>query len=258
MQLEFYKYQGTGNDFVVIDDRNNQYNINNKQKIRSMCDRRKGIGADGLILLRNHQKADFEMLYFNSDGNVGSMCGNGARCLVDFAHFLGIIDDNCTFFVSDNFYEAKWTEENIELKMNDVYEVEVNDDFIYLDTGSPHYVKFVKDLDNYPVYEQGISIRYNERFSQNGTNVNFVEIQGSECRVRTYERGVEDETFSCGTGVTAVAIAAHATNKKLDNPLLISVLGGNLKVLFDVVDGVYKNVWLIGPAKRVFKGSIKC
>ncbi len=258
MQLDFYKYQGTGNDFVVIDDRNNQFNINNKQKIRSICDRRKGIGADGLILLRKHQKADFEMLFFNSDGNVGSMCGNGARCLVDFAHFLGIIDDNCIFFACDAFYKAKWTEENIELKMNDVYEVEVNDDFIYLDTGSPHYVKFVKNLENYPVYEQGTSIRYNERFYQNGTNVNFVEIQGSKCRVRTYERGVEDETLSCGTGVTAVAIAAHANNKKLDNPLLINVLGGSLKVLFEVVDGVYRNIWLIGPAKQVFKGSMKC
>ena len=258
MQLDFYKYQGTGNDFVVIDDRNCHFNVNNKQKIRKICDRRKGIGADGLILLRKHQKADFEMLYFNSDGNIGTMCGNGARCLVDFAHFLGIIDDNCTFFASNDFYEAKWTNENIELKMIDVCEVEVNDDFIYLNTGSPHYVKFVKDLENYPVYEEGISIRYNERFSQNGTNVNFVEIQGSKCRVRTYERGVEDETFSCGTGAVAVAIAAHATNKKLDNPLLISVLGGNLKVLFEVVDSVYKNVWLIGPAKRVFKGSMKC
>ena len=142
--------------------------------------------------------------------------------------------------------------------MIDVYEVEVNDDFVYLDTGSPHYVKFVNDLENYPVFEQGKFIRYNERFKQNGVNVNFGEIQGSSCMVRTYERGVEDETLACGTGVTAVAIAAHSIHKKIDNPLIVNVLGGSLKVLFKEECGVYKNIWLTGPVRRVFKGSIKC
>ena len=258
MQLEFYKYQGTGNDFVVIDDRMHQFDVTDEQKIRKICDRRKGIGSDGLLLLRNHAAADFEMLYFNADGKLGSMCGNGGRCLVDLAHFLGIIENTCTFFAKDGFHEAKWTEEWVELKMIDVCEVEVNDDFVYLDTGSPHYVKFVNDLENYPVFEQGKSIRYSKRFNQNGTNVNFVEIQGSECKVRTYERGVEDETLACGTGVTAVAIAAHAINKNLNNPLSVIVLGGTLKVLFEELGGVYKNVWLVGPAKLVYKGSIKC
>ena len=258
MKFDFYKYQGTGNDFVVIDDRMSQFDISDEKFIRSICHRRKGVGSDGLLLLRNHIDSDFEMLYFNADGKKGSMCGNGGRCLVDFAHYLGIVQDNCTFTAIDGLHEAKWTEESIALKMIDVYEVEVNDDFVYLDTGSPHYVKFVTDLENYPVFEQGKFIRYNERFKQNGVNVNFVEIQGSSCMVRTYERGVEDETFACGTGVTAVAIAAHSIYKKTDNPLIVNVLGGSLKVLFKEECGVYKNIWLTGPVRRVFKGSIKC
>ena len=258
MKLEFYKYHGTGNDFVVIDDRLHQFDITNEEKIRNICDRRKGVGADGLILLRNHLDADFEMLYFNANGKEGSMCGNGGRCLVDFAHFLGVIKDDCTFIAIDGFHEAKWTEESISLKMIDVFEVEVHDGYTYLDTGSPHYVQFVNDLEKYPVFEQGKSIRYNERFKQNGTNVNFVEILGSTCMVRTYERGVENETLACGTGVTAVAIAAHANKKNLDNPLFISVLGGSLKVSFEELNGVYTNVWLTGHAKQVFKGTILC
>ena len=258
MKLEFYKYQGTGNDFVVIDDRIQQFDITDEDRIRNICNRRKGVGADGLILLRSHLDADFEMLYFNANGKEGSMCGNGGRCLVDFAHFLGIIEDDCTFIAIDGLHEAKWTEESVAIKMIDVFEVEVRDKYVYLDTGSPHYVQFVKDLKNYPVFEQGKSIRYNERFKQNGTNVNFVEILGSSCMVRTYERGVENETFACGTGVTAVAIAAHANKKNLDNPLSVSVLGGVLKVSFEEVNGIYKNVWLTGHAKQVFKGSIKC
>ena len=258
MKLEFYKYQGTGNDFVVIDDRIQQFDITDEDRIRNICNRRKGVGADGLILLRSHLDADFEMLYFNANGKEGSMCGNGGRCLVDFAHFLGIIEDDCTFIAIDGLHEAKWTEESVAIKMIDVFEVEVRDKYVYLDTGSPHYVQFVKDLEKYPVFEQGKSIRYNERFKQNGTNVNFVEILGSSCMVRTYERGVENETFACGTGVTAVAIAAHANKKNLDNPLSVSVLGGVLKVSFEEVNGIYKNVWLTGHAKQVFKGSIKC
>ena len=258
MKLEFYKYQGTGNDFVVIDDRMHQFDVADEKKIRSICNRRKGIGADGLMLLRNHLDADFEMLYFNADGKEGSMCGNGGRCLVDFAHFLGVIEDDCTFIATDGLHEAKWKKESVALKMIDVNEVEVNEGFVYLDTGSPHYVQFVKDLKTYPVFEQGKTIRFNERFRQNGTNVNFVEINDDECAVRTYERGVENETFSCGTGVAAVAIAAHASHKNLNNPLSVSVLGGVLKVSFEEVNGIYKNVWLTGPANLVFKGIIKC
>lgn len=258
MQLEFYKYQGTGNDFVVIDDRLQQFDTANEKQIRMLCDRREGVGADGLMLLRKHAEADFEMLYFNADGKEGSMCGNGGRCIVDFAHHLGIISENCVFMAVDGLHDAKWSEESVSLKMIDVSEVEVKEGFVYLDTGSPHYVKFVNELENYPVFEEGKSIRYNERFKEDGTNVNFVETQGKACAVRTYERGVEDETLACGTGVTAVAIAAHLVEKNLNNPLSVKVLGGILQVSFDVSDGVYQNVWLIGPATQVFKGTIKC
>lgn len=258
MQLEFYKYQGTGNDFIVIDDRMHQFDVTNEKQIRALCDRRKGVGADGLMLLCKHPKVDFKMRYFNADGKEGSMCGNGGRCIVDFAHYLGIIEENCVFMAVDGLHDAKWSEESVSLKMIDVKEVELNEEFVYLDTGSPHYVKFVKDLENYPVFEEGKAIRYNKRFKQYGTNVNFAEAQKEVCAVRTYERGVENETLACGTGVIAVAIAAHSIEKKLDNPLSIKVLGGTLEVSFDVEDGAYKNVWLIGPATQVFKGIIEC
>ena len=186
------------------------------------------------------------------------MCGNGGRCIVDFAHHLGIIDTDCVFMAIDGSHEAKWSAEAISLKMIDVESVEVNESYSYLDTGSPHYVQFVADLAHFKVVEEGKKVRYNERFELAGTNVNFVEIEGNTCSVRTYERGVEDETLACGTGVTAVAIAAHAMQKKLPNPLVIKVLGGQLEVSFDVAEGVYSDVWLTGPAVQVYKGTIAC
>jgi diaminopimelate epimerase len=258
MHLEFYKYQGTGNDFVVIDDRSNFFDISDAELIARLCDRRMGVGADGLMLFRNHSEFDFEMVYFNADGKEGSMCGNGGRCIVDFAHHLGIIDTDCVFMAIDGSHEAKWSAEAISLKMIDVESVEVNESYSYLDTGSPHYVQFVADLAHFKVVEEGKKVRYNERFELAGTNVNFVEIEGNTCSVRTYERGVEDETLACGTGVTAVAIAAHAMQKKLPNPVVIKVLGGQLEVSFDVAEGVYSDVWLTGPAVQVYKGTIAC
>lgn len=258
MHLEFYKYQGTGNDFVVIDDRSHTFDVTNEKQIAQLCDRRMGVGADGLMLLRNHETADFEMLYFNADGKPGSMCGNGGRCMVDFAHYLGIIDTTCTFMAVDGLHEAKWSEESVSLKMIDVNAVERNNDFAFLDTGSPHYVQLVDELDAFPVFEEGRKIRYNERFKAEGTNVNFVELQNEACSVRTYERGVEDETLACGTGVTAVAIAAHAMQKALPNPLKIKVMGGELAVAFEESNGKYTNVYLMGPAVQVYKGTIVC
>ncbi|MBC8464071.1 MAG: diaminopimelate epimerase [Bacteroidetes bacterium] len=258
MHLEFYKYQGTGNDFVVIDDRQNAFDTNDQERIAFLCNRRMGVGADGLMLLRQHSEVDFEMLYFNADGKEGSMCGNGGRCIVDFAHQLGMIKEQTTFMAVDGLHEAKWSDELVALKMIDVAVVEQNDNHAFLDTGSPHYVQFVSDLSKIDVVKEGSAIRYNERFKAEGTNVNFAEIQAGSCTVRTYERGVEAETLACGTGVTAVAIAAHAMQKGLSNPLTINVEGGLLKVSFESSDGVYSNVWLEGPATQVYKGTIEC
>jgi diaminopimelate epimerase len=259
MTVEFYKYQGTGNDFVIIDNR--QYNLskNDTKTIKHLCDRRFGIGADGLIFLENSQieGEDFKMVYFNSDGNESTMCGNGGRCLVSFAHFLNIFKSETLFSAIDGQHEASISNAIVSLKMQDVSHIETLDDALYLNTGSPHYVTLTMDISNKNIKEDGAAIRYNERFKAEGTNVNFVEPLSSDSyKVRTYERGVEDETLSCGTGVTAVAIAMHALKKTDKNTVDLKVQGGSLKVSFNANNSLYTNVWLTGPAVQVFKGEI--
>ncbi|MCC6371566.1 MAG: diaminopimelate epimerase [Bacteroidia bacterium] len=258
MRLEFYKYQGTGNDFILLDNRHANINLSNEE-VAHLCHRRFGIGADGLMLLEAEPGLDFKMVYYNSDGNLSSMCGNGGRCIVAFAHLLGIIEDKARFMAVDGVHDASIAADGtVSLKMQDVKEVENGEDFFYLNTGSPHYVKFVNDVQNFDVVNEGRKIRNSARFAEEGTNVNFIEKTGEELIVRTYERGVEDETYSCGTGVTAAALVAalsgHATGK---NNCLIKTLGGNLEVTFDkVLDQHFYNTWLKGPAVLVFKGSI--
>ena len=259
MQLSFYKYQGTGNDFILIDNRLNDISLTAEQ-IYFLCHRRFGIGADGLMLLELEPGCDFKMVYFNSDGHPSSMCGNGGRCITAFAKQLGIIENKAKFIAIDGLHDATIDEnEIVSLKMQDVKSVEIGDDFFYLNTGSPHYVKIVNDLEKLEVKQNGSSIRYNQRFKEEGTNVNFIERLEDHLFVRTYERGVEDETFSCGTGVTAAALVAAIkgiSNGK--NNCLIKTLGGNLEVKFErVLEQNFYNIWLIGPAEMVFKGSIK-
>lgn len=254
----FYKYQGTGNDFVLIDDRKSSFNIKNSDLIKKLCDRRFGIGADGLILLRNHPEFDFEMVYFNADGNQSSMCGNGGRCIVAFANHLGLISDNFSKFTAiDGIHEAKVENEKyIHLKMNDVYEVNKNNDAYILNTGSPHYVILNKQVDSIDVYKEGKAIRYNNTYQEQGINVNFLEqINDNFIKVRTYERGVEDETYSCGTGVVASCIASSIEQNKNINRFSIITKGGVLKVNFDIENNAYKNIWLSGPAELVFEGN---
>lgn len=258
MELNFFKYQGTGNDFIMIDNRTNSIQLDTQQ-INFLCDRRFGIGADGLILLELEPGLDFKMVYFNSDGNQSSMCGNGGRCLVAFAKYLNVITDNARFIAIDGLHEAHINEEGrVSLKMQDVKNIEIGDDYFYLNTGSPHYVKLVKNLKEFNVVGEGKDIRYNERFKEEGTNVNFIEKIEDELFVRTYERGVEDETFSCGTGVTAAALVAAinglANNK---NNCLINTKGGSLEVTFEkVLEQTFYNIWLKGPAELVFKGNL--
>ena len=259
MTLFFYKYQGTGNDFIIIDNRDNKFdNINSKQ-IQKFCDRKFGIGADGLMLMNKKEGYDFEMKYFNADGRTSSMCGNGGRCMIKFAFHMGIHKYTYHFIAVDGEHEAEIDNQNlIRLKMNDVKNIELNNGYAILNTGSPHFVKHVTDIMKVDVVETGREIRESDSFAKEGINVNFVEsVDNDTIFVRTYERGVEDETLSCGTGVTASAlIAAH--NEKGFNRVEVKTLGGNLSVEYNKIsDTAFDNIWLCGPAELVFKGEVE-
>ncbi|RKS25654.1 diaminopimelate epimerase [Flavobacterium endophyticum] len=258
MQINFYKYQGTGNDFIMIDNRQDVFSKNNTKLVESLCDRRFGIGADGLILLENDNSTDFKMVYYNSDGNQSSMCGNGGRCLVAFAKSLGIIENKATFIATDGLHHATISDDGIvSLQMKDVDEVRIEDDYVFLDTGSPHHVQLVEDLEHFKVKEKGAAIRYGELYGKAGSNVNFVSQKSADTfSLRTYERGVEDETLSCGTGATAVAIAMKALGKTESNKVNLNVEGGKLEVSFTPTEGKYVDVFLKGPATFVFEGNI--
>ena len=256
MLLQFYKYQGTGNDFVILDNREGNIQLS-KEQVALLCDRHFGIGSDGLMLLNKHENYDFEMVYFNADGASGTMCGNGGRCLTKFAFDKGIQVSSYNFIASDGEHQAVIDENGwIHLKMIDVKEVLHAQEATILNTGSPHYIKPVSDLSNYDVFTEGKKIRYNETYKKVGINVNFVEWNESELFVRTYERGVENETFSCGTGVTAAAIAMSADSIGA-HQTKIRTLGGSLLIKFNKVDAQhYNNVWLCGPASFVYAGQI--
>ncbi len=256
--MTFYKYQGTGNDFIIVDNRLQKISKNNTKRIAELCDRRFGIGADGFILLENDKDSDFKMVYFNADGNESSMCGNGGRCITAFAKYLGIIDNEAIFNAIDGLHKAKIEDHTVHLHMNDITKIDVFDRHLFLDTGSPHHVEMVNDVKAYNVKEMGSKIRYGSPYGKAGSNVNFVEqVSENIFAVRTYERGVEDETLSCGTGVTAVAIAMHKGNKTKANEVDLKTPGGDLRVTFEEHDDGYKNVWLIGPAVQVYKGEIE-
>lgn len=259
MELTFYKYQGTGNDFVMIDNRSQFFPKENKQLIEKLCDRRFGIGADGLILLENHADFDFKMVYYNSDGNESSMCGNGGRCLVAFAKQMGVVKNKAKFEAFDGYHFATIDDEGIvALQMKDVDAIKNESNYTFLNTGSPHHVQLVNDLKNLDVKVEGAKIRYSDLYGNAGSNINFVnQLANDIFAVRTYERGVEDETLSCGTGVTAVAIAMHQLGKTKNNIIDLNVEGGKLKVQFDEDNGSYTNVFLIGPATFVFEGKIE-
>ena len=259
MQLEFYKYQGTGNDFVMIDNRSNSFPKENTQLVAYLCNRRFGIGADGLILLDSDPDVDFRMVYYNSDGNLSSMCGNGGRCLVAFAKKLNVIQSETTFIATDGLHYATVSADGIvSLQMIDVAEINNTPEYSFLNTGSPHHVQLVSDIEHYNVKENGAAIRYGDLYGQQGSNINFVKkIDDTTFSLRTYERGVEDETLACGTGATAVAIAMNATGQTNSNAINLNVEGGKLAVSFDKEDGKYTNVFLKGPAEFVFKGTIE-
>lgn len=255
MKLLFYKYQGTGNDFIIIDNRKENFPKNDIQFISKLCDRKFGVGSDGLLLLENNDEFDFTMIYYNADGKLGSMCGNGGRCIVHFANYLGIIKNETEFEAVDGPHKASIKNGIVSLKMNDVKGVDVFDTHVFLDTGSPHHVQMVTNLEDYDVDTKGAHIR-NTRYGEEGSNINFVEaIDDQLFAVRTYERGVEGETLSCGTGVTAVAISLFETHKTTTNSVRLATKGGILKVAFNKTKMGYSEVFLEGPAEMMFKGT---
>ncbi len=258
----FHKYHGTGNDFIIIDDRSETFPDHETAVINKLCHRRFGIGADGLILLRNDAETDFRMLYFNANGKEGSMCGNGGRCVVHFAHSQGIIESQTSFIAVDGLHEAEvLPDKTIKLKMQDVSNFLTIGDADYdIDTGSPHYVQFHNSLDDFDAYQAGREIRYSEPYKEKGINVNFVQLLSeNRLKVITYERGVEDLTYSCGTGVVACCLMATENFPDLSQQqhFYLDTQGGSLQVSFErPMKGVYKNIWLIGPAVCSFTGRL--
>ncbi len=255
MNLTFYKYQGTGNDFIIVDNRTKTFPKDNISVIEKLCNRNFGIGADGVILIENHTEFDFKMIYLNADGSE-TFCGNGGRCAVAFVKYLNIINSKTSFIAYDGPHYAEIENNIVSLQMIDVDEININNNHSFVYTGTQHHVELVNNLSDYPVYQKGKEIRYS--YKEPGSNVNFVEqLNEDTFKVRTYEKGVEDETLACGTGVTAVAIAMHSTNKTNSTTINLPVEGGNLSVSFTENKGTYNNVFLKGPAILVFKGNIE-
>ncbi|MEP7142756.1 MAG: diaminopimelate epimerase [Ferruginibacter sp.] len=259
MKIEFYKYQGTGNDFVILDNRENECPLLTTKQVMHICHRHFGIGADGLMLLCKKDGYDFEMVYYNSDGNESSMCGNGGRCLVKFAYDRGIVKSSYRFVATDGDHLAEIDSHGaVSLQMKNVNTVTYHNSYTLINTGSPHFVKFASKVEDIDVVATGRDIRYSKEFGPGGVNVNFVEsLDEDSIFVRTYERGVEDETLSCGTGVTAAALLS-AHNENGFNTVVVKTPGGYLSVEFDKIDDQhFENIWLRGPAEFVFKGAIE-
>ncbi len=258
MKFTFYKYQGTGNDFILIDNRQEKFDKNNVKFIAHLCDQKFGIGADGLLLLEKSSAVDFKMVYYNADGNESTMCGNGGRCIVAFAKKLGIISDKTTFEAIDGLHYATINEDIVSLQMIDVDTISKHDTYLFLDTGSPHHVAFIDNVKSFDVKTKGKEIRYGKPYFEEGTNVNFVEQTANDSfKVRTYERGVEDETLSCGTGVTAVALAAFKAGLTTNTNVKLETLGGMLEVSFNTKSNHFNSIFLKGPATFVFEGKIE-
>lgn len=254
--MHFTKYQATGNDFVIIDNRDGKTSLS-KEKVIQLCDRRFGVGADGLMLIEKDPSVDFNLIYYNADGSP-SLCGNGSRAAVKMASALGMIGTKTKFNAYDGVHEAGLLANgNVRLKMHPVTEVRKLGENFFINTGSPHFLQFVKEVQTFPVFEEGRKIRYSEAFKPGGTNANFIELQHENVIfVRTYERGVENETLSCGTGVTAAALAS--SYKGYVSPVTIKTLGGDLQVEFrSSQPGSFEEIYLIGPAKMVFEGHLE-
>jgi diaminopimelate epimerase len=255
--VKFYKYQGTGNDFIIFDSFHERLPDIEPEIIKKLCHRRFGIGADGLMILKSHPEYDFEMDYYNSDGSGSTLCGNGGRCIVSLAKRKGYIKNKVLFKASDGYHEAYINDTNVDLKMSDVEQVLFQDRHYSCYTGSPHLQYFVEHVDSINVREEGRNIRYSDPYKEAGTNVNFIEVIGKESlKIRTYERGVEAETYSCGTGSVASALTYAEINGLNSGDIEITAKGGILHVSFEKRNNKYSNIWLKGPATFIFEGYL--
>lgn len=259
MELTFWKYHGAGNDFVMVDNRDNSFVKKDAETIKRLCDRNFGIGSDGLISLENDKEGDFEMVFYNASGYEFTLCGNGSRCIVAFARYLGVVGNTCKFRACDGMHNAEiFDDDTVAIQIRDVEEVKVGDGFAYANTGSRHHVELVNDLKSLDVLTEGRKIRDRYGVENGGSSANFAEkVNEDTFNVRTYEQGADYETLACGTGVTAVAICMNATGSTTAKEVNLNVKGGKLKVSFDVVNGKYTNIHLKGPAQMVFKGTVE-
>jgi len=255
MIIEFSKYQGAGNDFIIIDCRKRNVKLTKKQ-IEFLCNRRFGVGADGLMTIYNSTMAEFEMKYYNSDGLEASMCGNGGRCIARYAFHNKIAGSQMSFLASDGLHKAIIKIDQISLSMSDVKAIQYLGDGFFLNTGSPHFVKIVKNIDEIDVGVEGLKLANDKRFAPNRTNVDFVDLKDKRIRIATYERGVENETLACGTGAVASALVLYKNHSTDTIPVIIYTKGGILSVHFTKEQESFVNIVLSGPAEFVYKGEI--
>ena len=261
MALKFYKYQGTGNDFIIVDNRNLIFDKNNSLLIQKLCNRKTGVGSDGLILMENHKNLDFKMVYFNSDSSESGFCGNGSRCITHFAKFLGIVTDNVRFEAIDGIHRAKIIGDAIRVKMNNIDAFKIkhfNNGYkaTFVDSGSPHLLIYKSDINNFDIIHESKSIKnhFKKNFSK-GININYFSLSNDVVSLRTFERGVEDETLSCGTGAVALAVCLEINSKINNNKVLINTKGGELKVNLKKTESTYSDIWLTGRVEQVYLGE---
>ncbi|OIQ29899.1 MAG: diaminopimelate epimerase [Crocinitomix sp. MedPE-SWsnd] len=252
--IEFFKYHGAGNDFIMIDNRDSVFQGNKIDLAKKVCSRRFGVGSDGLIFIENWESGDFEMDFYNPDGSQ-SFCGNGSRCAVAFAIKLGIVSKHALFLAIDGEHNAKIEENTISISMSDLHLFEKNDDHYVIHTGSPHYISFHMNIEELDLLDFAHGIRYSQKYLKEGINVNVIEeITDRKIGIRTYERGVEAETLACGTGATAAALAFAIENSLESGRIEVKAKGGDLSVDFNKAEEAYEEIWLNGPAVEVFKG----
>ena len=261
MALKFYKYQGTGNDFIIVDNRNLNFDKNNSLLIQKLCNRKTGVGSDGLILLENHKNLDFKMVYFNADSSESGFCGNGSRCITHFAKFLGIVKDSARFEAIDGIHQAKIIDDAISVKMNNIDALKIKHfnnghNATFVDSGSPHLLIQKSDINNFDIIDESKSIKnhFKKNFTK-GVNINYFSVSNEEVNLRTYERGVEDETLSCGTGAVALAVCLEINSKINNDKVLIYTKGGELKVTLKKIESTYSDIWLSGVVEQVYSGE---
>ena len=260
MQIDFYKYEGTGNDFIIVNNRDLKFQKNYEGLIKNICDRKKGVGADGLILLENHDTLDFRMIYFNADGSESGFCGNGSRCITHLAHNLNIIEDKAVFKAIDGTHESRIINQKISVRMSDVSKANIfsyNDSFntTFIDTGSPHLIRIYENIDSIDIVREARELKLKYSEYSDGLNINFCEISDSKIKLRTYERGVENETLSCGTGAVALAVCLDINSKIKNDKVLIYTKGGELKVSLKKIESNYSDIWLLGGVEQVYSGE---